>query len=374
MVAHIEGRLSEKMPEATLSLDSGLDTSIPGMPDPAPQLQRAHETIRILPGKRIPSLDGLRALSIGAVLLGHGASHFASPLHNHSFGNLSYFGVMVFFVLSGFLITTLLLQEHNKTGKIALKSFYRRRAARILPASLFYTAVILSLGRVSHVSRVQAVYALTFTTSYFFVQAHLLLQHLWSLSVEEQFYALWPLVFASGVRNARRYCWLIMFTAPIVRALLRPFGSPVYSHCAPAIADSIAAGCLLAFYGGTLRDVVRKYFISSAGFSCLAVCTIGIASVLYRLQLVWLWGIVPCMIAITVMAAIERRGAFLNSKPLVWTGLLSYSIYLWQQLFLTTEGPLHYLWLRLALTFGMAYLSYRIIEQPALRWGASRAS
>lgn len=100
-------------------------------------------------------------------------------------GILSYFGVTVFFVLSGFLITMLLLREYTRTSQIDLGGFYRRRAVRILPASLFYVTIILLLG---HPSVIQSVFALTFTTSYFFRHAYLPLQHLWSLSVEEQFY------------------------------------------------------------------------------------------------------------------------------------------------------------------------------------------
>src|SRR5690242_6636368 len=181
---------------------------------------------------RISSLDGLRAISIWAVLLGHSSAHFIStPLHLRWIRNgtalLSYFGVTVFFVISGFLITTLLLREYGRTSEINLGRFYRRRAFRILPASLCYIAIVLLLG---HPSIVQDVVAFTFTTTYFFTKAYLPLQHLWSLSVEEQFYLLWPLVFATGVWNARRYCWVIMALCPLVRVALMHTGDAEYSH------------------------------------------------------------------------------------------------------------------------------------------------
>ena len=319
---------------------------------------------------RISSLDGLRAISIWAVLLGHASAHFIStPLHLRWIRNgtalLSYFGVTVFFVISGFLITTLLLREYGRTSQINLGRFYRRRAIRILPASLCYIAVVLLLG---HPSIVQDVLAFTFTTTYFFTKAYLPLQHLWSLSVEEQFYLLWPLVFATGVWNARRYCWIIMAVCPLVRVALMHTGYAEYSHCAPAIADSLAAGCLLAFYQDELREVVKKHVVSTPSFLLLCVATVGTAGMLYKMQFVLLWGLVPGLIALTTCAAIEREDSLLNSRPLVWTGLLSYSLYLWQQPFLVFDGPLNYLSVRLVLTFAFAYLSYRFVEQPMLRF------
>ncbi len=318
---------------------------------------------------RIPSLDGLRALSIAAVLMAHSATHFGGSfvhtrVFKYVFAILSYFGVTVFFVISGFLITTLLQREYLKTSRIDIGGFYRRRAERILPASLFYIAVILILG---HPTFLQSIYALTFTTTYFSGHAYLPLQHLWSLSVEEQFYLLWPLVFATGIKNARRYCWVILLVSPVVRLILYRSGYQEFFHCAPAIADSIGAGCLLAFYQDQVRDFVRKYFLSTVSFLLLGTATVLAAGELYRTHLVLLWGAVPCLIALIIAASIERKGAVLNSAPMVWVGLLSYSLYLWQQPFLLFDGPLNNLLVRLLLTFVVAYISYRLVEQPMLR-------
>ena len=321
------------------------------------------------PSNRIPSLDGLRALSITAVILAHSANHFVgSFIHTHviqyAFAVLSYFGVTVFFVISGFLITTLLQREYLNTSRIDLGGFYRRRAVRILPASLFYIGVVLILG---HPTLAQSLYALTFTTTYFYNEAYKAMQHLWSLSVEEQFYLLWPLVFATGIRNARRYCWAILALSPLVRLALLRSGYTEYSHLAPAIADSVVAGCLLAFYQDKVRDFVRKYLLSTVSFVALGALTVLVAGLLYRSKLVLLWGVIPCLIALIIGSAIERKGAFLNSAPVVWVGLLSYSLYLWQQPFLVFDGPLNILIVRLLLTFAMAYVSYRLVEQPMLR-------
>lgn len=317
---------------------------------------------------RIPSLDGLRGISIWAVMLAHASNHFQRTiLHRHLFHSaiwvLAYFGVTVFFVISGFLITSLLIKEYERSSRIDLQQFYRRRAARILPASLVYIGVVLALGSAT---RLQSTYALTFTTSYFFRQAYTPLQQLWSLSVEEQFYLLWPLIFLLGLRSAKRCGWIVMVVCPMFRLFLKHRGYPEIEHLAPAIADSIGAGCLLALYYDQAQAFVSRYFISGAGFLALCATSLVTAELIFRFSLWELWGLVPCMIAFIIAAAIERRDKVLNAGPLVWSGLLSYSLYLWQQPFLVFDGPLNFLSFRIVATILAAYLSYRIIEQPAL--------
>jgi peptidoglycan/LPS O-acetylase OafA/YrhL len=161
---------------------------------------------------------------------------------------------------------------------------------------------------------------------------------------------------------------------PLVRVGLVHEGYAVYSHSALAIADFLAAGCLLAFYQDRLKPVVTKWFVGTLSFLSLCFVTVVTAAVLYRTHFVLLWGGVPLLIAICTSAAIERRDRLLNSRTLVWTGLLSYSLYLWQQPFLVFDGPLNFLSVRLFLTFALAYFSYRIVEQPMLRFRARLAT
>jgi peptidoglycan/LPS O-acetylase OafA/YrhL len=317
---------------------------------------------------RIPSLDGLRGISIWAVMLAHASGHFQqTPLHGHllhsALSNLSYYGVTMFFVISGLLITSLLMREYSLSSTIDLRDFYRRRAFRILPASLVYIGVVLALGTPT---RPQSVYALTFTTSFFFEQAYKPLQQLWSLSVEEQFYLLWPLIFLLGVRRAKRCGLAVMVFCPLLRLFLNHRGYPEIEHLGPAIADSIGAGCLLALYYDKARAFVSRYFVSGAGFLFLCVTSLAVSELVFRYHIVALWGVVPCMIALIIRAAIERRDRILNSGPLVWSGLLSYSLYLWQQPFLVFDGPLNFLSARIVATIAAAYISYRLVEQPAL--------
>ena len=285
------------------------------------------------PAARIPSLDGLRGLSIWLVMLAHASGHFAGTsstvraLHGF-FAPAAYFGVTAFFVISGFLITSLLLKELDSTGRLDLARFYRRRAVRILPAALFYIAAILLFCKVT---AAQALYAVTFTTSYFYDHAAIALQQLWSLSVEEQFYLLWPLALSFGARRAKRYCWLIIFISPLLRTVLKYHGYTQSAHLAPAIADSIACGCLLAFWERPLREWARRHLRSTPVFLTLCCFTAAVAAVLYRRDLVLLWGLVPILQAGIIAAAIERQDKVLNAGPLVGSGLLSYSLYLWQQ-------------------------------------------
>jgi peptidoglycan/LPS O-acetylase OafA/YrhL len=326
--------------------------------------------------QRIPSLDGLRGISIWAVMLAHASTHFAGTLLHIRrvhvlLAIMAYFGVTTFFVISGFLITKLLLREHMRTSRVNLGGFYRRRAVRILPAALSYILIVLLTAKVT---AGQAACALTFTTTYFFDYAAKPLQQLWSLSVEEQFYLLWPLAFCFGVRNAKRYCWVIIFLSPVIRILLKHHGYTQYSHLAPAIGDSLTAGCLLAFYENQVAVFAKTYFRSTAAFLTLCLVTLSAGCLIYWRDAVLLWGIPPCLLALLISVAIERQDRLLNSGLLVWTGLLSYSLYLWQQPFLVFDGPLNYFSVRILMTFLMAYLSYRFIEQPVLNLYARRRS
>src|SRR5215831_4009764 len=171
---------------------------------------------------RIPGLDGLRAASILLVLLGHlaGTRHFLRLSSFELLGDLGNLGVCVFFVISGFLITTLLLNEEALQQRIDLVSFYWRRACRILPAAGIYLVVVALLAAVTtsvRVSKFEWLHALTFTMNYQ-QNRDWLVGHLWSLSVEEQFYLVWPLaVVMLGRRGSLWLAGAAVGFAPIWR-------------------------------------------------------------------------------------------------------------------------------------------------------------
>lgn len=149
-------------------------------------------------GARIPSLDGIRAISILMVCYGHlsGTRNFPVSItaYGRWCGDVAHLGVLVFFVISGFLITTLLMSERETTGAISLKRFYLRRIVRIFPAFYAFILVmaIATLSGAVHLTGRDFAYVLTYTVN---VEPNRALQigHLWSLSIEEQFYLLWPL-------------------------------------------------------------------------------------------------------------------------------------------------------------------------------------
>ena len=329
------------------------------------------------PERRIPSLDGLRGISIWAVIIAHSADHFLfSTIHSHHIrtvlSNCANLGVTIFFVISGFLITSILLAEQKRTSQINIKRFYKKRAIRIIPAFALYTGTILLL---CDVSPRQILYALTFTTSFFFWQAYKPLQHLWSLSVEEQFYLAWPLIFARGLGDAKRWCWLVLIACPILRAIFAYQGLVYLDHA--AVLDSIAAGCLLAFYREQIQRKITKVTRSGTVFATFCLMMPVLSLVIDKIAsfswiLVPLTTLVPLFVAIVIGAAIERKDTFLNKGPLVWSGLLSYSLYLWQQPFMVMNGFLNFFVVRLVLTFAAAYCSYRWVEQPIIHWFAAR--
>jgi len=138
--------------------------------------------------KRIPSLDGLRALSILLVVIGHWAGTYGFPVAL----SYAFLGVRIFFVISGYLITTLLLQERSQTTTISLSEFYVRRAYRILPAATVFLATML-ITRRQELTWYHAAMAVLYLAD-FDPTRPMFFGHLWSLSVEEQFYLLWPYI------------------------------------------------------------------------------------------------------------------------------------------------------------------------------------
>jgi peptidoglycan/LPS O-acetylase OafA/YrhL len=150
------------------------------------------------PQGRIPSLDGCRAISVFLVLFGHACETKNLDFSRYlpRLGQVATLGVTVFFVISGYLITSLLLEEERRHGRISLSMFYLRRAFRIWPVAYAYIAVVAALQAAGALTlpRYNLLYAATFTMN-LAPQGSWWLGHLWSLAVEEQFYFVWPAVF-----------------------------------------------------------------------------------------------------------------------------------------------------------------------------------
>ena len=330
-------------------------------------------------GNRIPSLDGLRAVSILMVLFSH-LSGTAGFVAWKQVGMLAGFGVRVFFVISGFLITTLLLNEEEKTGTVSLRHFYLRRTLRIFPPFYVYVGAIAlasALGWIA-LQRWDLLSALTYTTNYHHHRAWYL-GHAWSLSVEEQFYLLWPFIMkALGPRRAANVALGAIVLAPLLRFGLlvgTPWLRPGIGESFPTVADAIATGCWLACNRARVDASERlQAFLRSGWFWLVPALALAAASA-PSAKLDCLLGVTITNLGVGLL--IERAvrypdfasGRFLNARPVVFIGTLSYSLYLWQQPFLNRKSSL---WIShfpqsLALAFAAALLSYYLVERPSLR-------
>ncbi|HEY4131898.1 MAG TPA: acyltransferase, partial [Gemmatimonadaceae bacterium] len=338
---------------------------------------------------------GLRALSIGGVLLGHlnGTRGFplshTLPLDIIDWGAL---GVRVFFVISGFLITGLLLQETEKNGAISLRHFYFRRTLRIFPAYYFFIlCVVLAAGvGILNLSKGDVRAAMTYTMNYHFARSWSL-GHAWSLAVEEQFYLIWPAtLYFAGTRRGLWIAGAFALLAPAYRIALlaMPGGASGIGFTFETVGDAIAVGCLLAGLRIWLWSQPRyRSFLQSRWF-VLAPIAIVLIQLLPLLEARHVFGfdrlyeggyqffglpIVNCSIAMCIDWSIRNYdrgvGRLLNWAPLAYVGTISYSLYLWQEPFLNRNRDLTWTSfpLNILLAFAFALGSFYLIERPTLR-------
>jgi len=329
--------------------------------------------------ERIPALDGIRAVSIAFVLCAHALGTGILPMtgRTHVFADI---GVRSFFVLSGFLITTLLLRERARHGGISLRGFYLRRALRIFPAFYTFLGVVIVLRAAGYitVSDRDLAFAGTYTMN-FHAERAWYVGHLWSLSVEEQFYLAWPLTLIMlGTRGALVVALVGIAVAPGVR-LATWYGWPelraLTDQMFPCVFDALATGCVLAIARDRLEASPRYRRLLDARWfwlipiACLASRAVtrpwfdfGISMTLANLG-----------IAMTIHRCISRPHgavtAVLEHPLAVRVGVLSYSLYLWQQLFLDRHASswIHAFPQNVILAFAAAALSYLLIETPLLR-------
>jgi peptidoglycan/LPS O-acetylase OafA/YrhL len=329
------------------------------------------------PVRHLAALDGLRAVSIGLVILGHvsGTQGFPDTHLDRFLGDYANLGVIVFFVISGYLITTLLLEEQNRFKRISLRLFYARRFLRLMPALFMLIAciVILQAFGVLRLNPGDLTAALTYTVNFRSNTSHYI-GHLWSLSVEEQFYFLWPAsIVLAGTRKASYAAGAMILISPVSRLLALQHHVP--GTIFPCVADSLACGCLLSICGqglerrGWYRAVlVQPWFVPAAVVlmflsNAVRVYVVGITLGVSAINILCSLIIHRCMLMPS------RLAAFLSLPPLVLIGQLSYSLYLWQQLFLNR----HSTWLvcrfpvNVLLAALVASASYYLIERPLNR-------
>jgi peptidoglycan/LPS O-acetylase OafA/YrhL len=336
--------------------------------------------------RHLSGLDGLRAMAAFLVVFDHAGFSAYAP------GGL---GVLAFFVLSGFLITWLLIGEDDATRTISLSRFYLRRSFRIFPAFYVYFALILLLMVVRHhpINVPQAISAGLYVTNYYqaiFGDPSTGLSHTWSLAVEEQFYLLWPLAFLLLRDNERRFKVLAV-VIPLLwlyrEALIYVFHvheSYIY-EAFDTRADHLLIGCFLAVslrcgrFGRMWQTVCASQVMILATLALLA-CSVALGHVVpmadYRDSVGFVVEPVLIFVLIGQLIASPSHGAV--SAPFNWAwmrylGRLSYSIYLYQQVLTypimtrLQARPLLALAATVAITVAVAACSYHFVERPFLR-------
>jgi peptidoglycan/LPS O-acetylase OafA/YrhL len=344
----------------------------------------------------IPTLDGWRAVAIILVLAHHFITSFCAPEGPrpnpslYAFGDTLAIGVDIFFVLSGYLICTRLLEERANTGRISLKAFYIRRAFRILPPYLFYMAVLgtlATLGLVTFV-RQEVITCLLFVRNYLpRVYWHWYTGHFWSLSVEEHFYLIWPplLVFAGVKRNGVRQAGLLAFGGALLIAAWRTLDHryQLFVHLEPNTMDNFRSdvridelfwGCGLAvlLQAASLRRNIARV-LSVPVWSVAIILLLSCVWMQPHFELVWQSILLAALLTGTSLNPDSIPGRLLEISAIRWIGRISYSLYIWQQLFVAPY-PHKLGWLQdppwnFAAAFLCAAASYYLLERPMMRRG-----
>lgn len=327
-----------------------------------------------------PELDGLRAVAVLLVFCHHAGIAWVGG------GQI---GVDIFFVLSGFLITTLLMSEIERTGTINIGRFLIRRVLRLMPAFLALLAayILLAVATKSGAELRSSLFVAAFAGTYLgdiamsYVGLDMrALSHTWSLAIEERYYLVYPAIMFLLVvkyKNAEAFITLLIgLTLAIVlnRSLIwgpdiAEISRAFYSF--DAHTDGLFIGCLTGIY------VVRNGLPKVAVTMCKPA---GIVLLFFILFAEWNtalygYGLIAINLAATafILGVLATRPTILSNSVLVWTGRISYGLYLWHHLvFVTvrdkfTNDPLLILLIGAAGSFVMATISYYVIEMPFLR-------
>jgi peptidoglycan/LPS O-acetylase OafA/YrhL len=353
----------------------------------------------------LPGLDGLRALAVTAVLLYHADASWLPA---------GFLGVDVFFVISGYLITSLLLAEWHERKTIDLKAFWLRRARRLLPAAFLTIIASLAYAVLCRPDelvelRGNALAAFAYVTNWYLVLHHVsyfesinrppLLQHLWSLAVEEQFYLLWPVALVLVLRRWRPNRVVlgvlagIGVSAALMALLYQPDVDPsrlYYGTDTRAAAPLV--GAALAFVWTPWQHPDRPKLARTIALDLTGLTALGaLAYLCYGLDeyVPFLYqggfAVVAMITAVLIAATVHPRARLVPSAlsvpPVRWLGLRSYSVYLWHwpilmitqpRLDVPFDGPT-LLAFRLVAILAVAELSYRFVEKPVREGALIRA-
>ena len=339
---------------------------------------------------KLPALDGLRAIAVLLVIV----YHFGIP------GVPGAYGVVVFFVLSGFLITWLLLREIDRTGTISFRGFYLRRSLRIFPAFYAYWLLLTAILLLTHrpVLWPHAWSAFFYVSNYyhaFFGDPSTGFSHTWSLAIEEQFYLLWPpllLLLRRSRFGVARPLMAIIVCLWLYRAVACYLFEVNQAYVYAAFdmrCDALLVGCLLAVLlaapGATHGHAAARWArltespsLALVTTAALVVVALGRVSGIPRYRDVVAFTLIPPLVALLIAQLIAVSDTpmwrWVESAPMRFLGRLSYSLYLYQQV---TLEPVRKLLRQtpvgvqlagaIALTVVVAAGSYYVVERPFLR-------
>lgn len=322
--------------------------------------------------KKIPGLDGIRGIAALSVVAFHGQT-IAHPGRS-GFLYPGRFAVQIFFIISGLLITWLLLQEEQRDGEINRVKFYWRRAFRLFPA-LFALLLWQHFTHLPFATRTGKIAAALYFANYYSILAGGWgvrgLGQTWSLAVEEHFYMIWPQVFAF-VRDRRKLlkgCLIVIALQLAWRLVIGFSGFPVYAELATETASSAAlVGCSLALLLWQSPHRLPRFVLSPVLAPISLAVIVGLAQLPRDSQLIWGVPLAIPFAAILVLQAITHEWWLLENPVALYLGRISYSVYLWGMVAIAIEqrrgGHDRFYLPVLAAVISLGSISHFLIERP----------
>ena len=324
----------------------------------------------------IAAFDGLRAIAIISVMF----------LHAHFFlGRNGTIGVSVFFTLSGFLITTLILEEYEKNKKFSLLGFYIRRVMRLFPALYLMLFTVLIYNYIFKTGTEQleiykeilssALYLFNISWSWGWTTQNILLVHTWSLAIEEQFYLIWPFLILAALKYKKILSFQFVLLIFIFISLFLKYyykSNPIHNSI---IQESIFIGCLGALFRWNYPKIHIQPIVSI--ICLLLIILVGFAPIKIEFNI---FNIIAVLTIILILSIVNNTNKtlvnrLLSKKHLVFIGKISYSLYLWHVVIFrlfhwhTTLPPQITFVTKFLVTFIVASFSWLVLEKRATRLG-----
>jgi peptidoglycan/LPS O-acetylase OafA/YrhL len=339
-----------------------------------------------------PEIDGLRAIAVGAVIL----YHAQITVFGHQTFKGGFIGVDIFFVISGYLITSIILKELLTNGSFSFKHFYERRIRRILPALIFVILVSLPFAWIyllpsSFIDFSKSIlYSLGFSSNFYFyysgqqygAESGLLkpFLHTWSLSVEEQYYILFPIVFLITFKYFRKYLINILILGFVISLGLADWGSknhPSFNfYVLPTRVWELLAGSIMSYFeitkGHRSKHQTLNLILPTIGLLLIGHSILFFNDKMFHPSFYTLSPIIGVCLIIWFSHKDERITKILSTKLFVGIGLISYSLYLWHypifafardNQFLIESNIINKI-IIILITFTLSIISYYLIEKP----------